>query len=280
MAQTAPAPHHSPPSDVSKRPKGILKNSNSYQHTSPDAHVSPTAEHPPSLPKHDLPAPAVPADRPQMPDRELSEKEITQMNTELNAGGHRRTSSATRTSLPRRQSSHHEQDGATQADENNMRLKWDEANLYLNEGQMGGKMKIDEPKTPFVRQSDPVLEDEDDMPGIDPNQLAVDELDMKKSPSEQKQKSKEDIPGLDLGEPEVAPHRRDSDGERRVTVGEQMDADDHGHHGEEQDNSMSSEEKEKHKKFEEMRKKHYEMKNVKNLLGHSADELEKLDDED
>ncbi|KAI7149666.1 hypothetical protein KC352_g28843, partial [Hortaea werneckii] len=71
-----------------------------------------------------------------------------------------------------------------------------------------------------------------------------------------------------------------SDGERRVTVGEQMDVDDHGHHGEEQGTSMSSEEKEKHKKFEEMRKKHYEMKNVKNLLGHSADELEKLDDED
>ena len=30
---------------------------------------------------------------------------------------------------------------------------------------------------------------------------------------------------------------------------------------------MTAEEREKHKKFEEMRRKHYEMKNVKNLLG-------------
>jgi protein phosphatase inhibitor 2 len=39
---------------------------------------------------------------------------------------------------------------------------------------------------------------------------------------------------------------------------------------------LSAEEREKHRKFEEMRKKHYEMKNVANLLGHP----ENLDDVD
>lgn len=249
---------------------GILKNSNSYQQTSPETRISPTSEAVPSLPQDTIPAPSV-AERPPMPNRELSEKEITQMNTELNAGGHRRTSSvAARGSISRRQSSQHEQDSAMTDSEGSMRLKWDEANLYLNEGQMGGKMKIDEPKTPFVRQSDPVLEDEEleDVPSIDPNQLNVDELDMKK-PAEQ-QKRKDEIPGLDLGEPELDTTLQqkggDSDGERRVTVGEQMDVDDHGRHGEDQAH-MSREEREKHEKFEQLRKKHYEMKNIKGLLG-------------
>lgn len=33
-------------------------------------------------------------------------------------------------------------------------LKWDEANIILTESQKGGKMKIDEPKTPYVRYED------------------------------------------------------------------------------------------------------------------------------
>ena len=41
---------------------------------------------------------------------------------------------------------------------------------------------------------------------------------------------------------------------------------------------MSAEEQEKHRKFEELRKKHYEMKNVANLLGH-PEELDELDDD-
>ena len=42
---------------------------------------------------------------------------------------------------------------------------------------------------------------------------------------------------------------------------------DGGRHGEEPGEEMSSEEKQKHEKFEQMRKKHYEMKNIKDLLG-------------
>lgn len=194
-----------------------------------------------------------------MPHRELSEKEITQMNTNINAGnGHRRNSSNPRGSMSRRQSS-----AEGQTDENEPRLKWDEANLYLNEGEMGGKMKIDEPKTPYAKQYDP-SEDEEEVSAINAQDLAVDELDMAKS-----KKTKEDeIPGLDIGGPEMeGMERHESDGERRVIVDSTMsDADDGRHDGETA--GMSREEQEKHKKFEEMRKKHYEMKDVKGLLGY------------
>ncbi|KAK5119902.1 hypothetical protein LTR85_007228 [Meristemomyces frigidus] len=278
MAQTAPAPHS--PAEVSKRPKGILKN-HSYQHESPEVRVSPTSERP-VFTQHE--SPAISAEpRPGMPNRELSEKEITQMNTELNAGGHRRTSSnPARGSMSRRQSN---QDGMMTDDgpeEHGQRLKWDEANLYLNEGQMGGKMKIDEPKTPYAKQYDPV-EDEEEISNINAHDIAVDELEMDKprSGSGSGKKSKEaDIPGLDLGEPELEPAtRRESDGDRKVVVDESMDVDDRGHHGEESDMNMSEEDKEKHRKFEEMRKKHYEMKNIKGLLGHS-EELDALEEDE
>jgi hypothetical protein len=158
MAHTATA--QDSPHEVSKRPKGndtaklqysyihshshlpgILKNTHSYQQTSPDARVTPTHE----SPSHshsaisDLPGPAITynndaANRPSMPNRGMSEKEIVQLNTELNAGeaGHRRTSSHTRNSMTRRQSSN-----SGSQDETNPRLKWDEANLYVNESQMG-----------------------------------------------------------------------------------------------------------------------------------------------
>lgn len=192
------------------------------------------------------------------------------MNTEINAGGaggHRRTSSNPgRGSMSRRQSNQDSTMTDGGFEESGMRLKWDEANLYLNEGQMGGKMKIDEPKTPYAKQYDPI-EDEDEIANINANDIAVDELEMDKSRSGKKSKEA-DIPGLDLGEPEMeAAPRRGSDGERKVIVDESMDVDDHGHHGEEGDVNMSVEDKEKHRKFEEMRKKHYEMRNVKGLLG-------------
>ncbi|KAI2474661.1 IPP-2 domain containing protein [Pyrenophora tritici-repentis] len=52
-----------------------------------------------------------------------------------------------------------------------------------------------------------------------------------------------------------------------------MDPADEGYHGELHPNA-TQEEVEKHRKFEELRKKHYEMKNVKDLLGHPEDEDE------
>lgn len=284
MAQTEPA-HHSPTA-TPKRPKGmyrcgywryrtgfdrlsgILKNSISHQHTSPEARLSPILTQPSPTALHDSPDA-----RPGLPSRELSEREITQLNTEINAGaGHRRNSSNPRGSLSRRQSGQSPHaDGIVEDGEHGMRLKWDEANLWLNEGQMGGKMKIDEPKTPFAKQYDPA-EDEEEISTLNAQELAVDELDMEKSKAHasgsSKKKLKEDeIPGLDLGEPEMDPkQRRLSDGDRRVTVDKHAE-DDGLSHGEDDEERMSREEKEKHRKFEAMRKKHYEMKNIKNLLG-------------
>lgn len=100
---------------------------------------------------------------------------------------------------------------------------------------------------------------------LDADDIIVDELDRKISPRMSRAKEDE-IPGLSLGEPEEAVPEND-ERERAVHVaGEQ-------HVG------LSTEEQEKHRKFEEMRKKHYEMKNVANLLGH-PEELDVDEDGD
>lgn len=192
-------------------------------------------------------------------DRDLTDKEITQMNTNINAGEGRRGSSVPRKSISRRQSETGNAEAASP------RLQWDEANLYLNESQMGGKMKIDEPKTPYAGQYDPTGEEEEDSPGIDAESLLVDEVDKKRM--QKKQARESEIPGLDLGEPQMGElNRTPSDGERRVVMDpEQMDVDG-ARHGEEPAD-MTSEERQKHRQFEAMRRKHYEMRNVKNLLG-------------
>ncbi|ORZ00699.1 hypothetical protein BCR43DRAFT_485655 [Syncephalastrum racemosum] len=53
------------------------------------------------------------------------------------------------------------------AENSDSRLKWDEANLEMNEGQKDSTMKIDEPKTPYIRydaEKDEVLNMPDDAP--------------------------------------------------------------------------------------------------------------------
>jgi len=248
----SPPPPGSPP----KRPRGILKKPSSYN----GAAVEPSA-----------PSPAfekvVSAERPEL-GRELSEKEVVLQNTLQNAGpaAHRRSSSAPR-GTPSRRHSHNQ----LLADENSPRLKWDEANLYLTEQQRDSTMKITEPKTPYAKQYD-YNEDEEEISQLNADDLVVDELDMAKG----KKPTKEDeIPDFELGEPEVAPleHSHTPESEKRVVV--DTDMSDQGHHGEEPPN-LSVEEREKHRQFERMRKRHYEMKNVKDLLGHPEDD----DDED
>jgi len=134
----------------------------------------------------------------------------------------------------------------------------------LTEQQRDSTMKITEPKTPYAKQYDPA-EDEEEMSQLNAGELVVDELDK----AQGKKPGKEDeIPDFDLGEPEVAQleHVHTPDSEKRVIV--DTDMADEGHHGEEPAD-LPAEEREKHRKFEEARKKHYEMKNVKDLLGYA-----------
>lgn len=133
-------------------------------------------------------------------------------------------------------------------------------------------MKIDEPKTPYAKRYEPE-EDEAEMRTLDADDLVVDELDRVGGG---RSRTKEDeIPGLELGEPEEA--IPDSlDGESRVSRSGSVKGDKQvvvdpaedglGGHGE--NVGWSAEEREKHRKFEEMRKKHYEMKDVKGLLAY------------
>lgn len=146
-------------------------------------------------------------------------------------------------------------------DENGPQLKWDEANLYLNEQNRDSTMKIDEPKTPYAKQYDPA-EDEEEVEMLNAQDLQVDELDAKP-----RRKPKiDDIPEFDLGQPEMEGRQAHTpESEKRVMVDPDTEADP-GYHGELLPNA-TQEEKEKHRKFEELRKKHYEMRNVKDLLG-------------
>lgn len=149
-------------------------------------------------------------------------------------------------------------------DENSPRLKWDEANLYSTELERDAKMKIDEPKTPYVKQYDPA-EDEEEIEALDTDNIVVDELDKAKGrKSSGAGTSKEAIPDLDIGEAEEPMERTQSDGEKRVMVDPGAD---HSAHGEEPEESMTAAERRKHQEFEERRKRHYEMHNVKDMLG-------------
>ncbi|KAF2801764.1 uncharacterized protein BDZ99DRAFT_217306 [Mytilinidion resinicola] len=242
---------HSPSPHV-ERPKGILKNS-SYQRST--SQTSPTSDAPPLQPVFS-------GARPDL-SRELSEKEIVLENTLKNAGAaaHRRSSSNPRGATSRRQSG----TVGAEADENSPRLKWDEANLYLTEQERDSTMKITEPKTPYARQYEP-SEDEEELQTLNAEDLVVDELDRAKV---QKKPRMDDIPDFDLGEPELeAGNSHTPDSEKRVIVDVDPNGEgESGHHGEEPLH-MTPEELEKHRKFEALRRKHYEMKNVKNLLGY------------
>ena len=131
-------------------------------------------------------------------------------------------------------------------------------------------MKINEPKTPYAKHYEPE-KDEEEMRTLDAADLKVDELDQVGGRSRTREA---EIPGLELGDPEDYPELQDDSdriskssitsakGDKQVVV---EPTNDMGAHGE--NVGLSAEEREKHKKFEEMRKKHYEMKDVKGLLG-------------
>ena len=165
------------------------------------------------------------------------------------------------------------------------RLKWDEANLYLTEQEKSSTMKIDEPKTPYAKHYEPE-EDEEEMRMLDAQELMVDEFDKVKAetPSGSSRASRSTkeagIPALELGEPEESfgsgigggeggriSRSGSVKGEKQVVVDPEADGE---HIPKDHDGNV------RHKEFEEMRKKHYEMKDIKGLLGFAALSLDVL----
>lgn len=243
---------------------GILKNNKSFS-TDPAA-AEPTVVIPavPSIPQPD------------------DTKELTLQNTLQNAGRRRSSSTTRRGSNVRRKSA------ASDHDENSPRLKWDEANLYLTEQERTAKMKIDEPKTPYAPHYDPTEDDEQIQMEeaqeslIDVQDLVVDELDeTTKGGHHKKGVSEEDIPDLELGEPEESlSAAADAAADPRVFRDRSMSMESHKSEKHVQvgpengdvpdaDHPMTTEEaQEKHRQFEKQRRQHYEMRNIKELLAY------------
>ncbi|ROT34583.1 hypothetical protein SODALDRAFT_329690 [Sodiomyces alkalinus F11] len=242
LVHHSPQPN-SPPGPAVQRPRGILKNS--FQKT-PSPPISPARE------------------------RSLSEKEITIANTQFNAG-RRSSSSGVRPVGSRRASSRassqYGDDDRQDPSQDSQRLKWDEVNLYLTEQERSSTMKITEPKTPYATHYDPAEDPSDEDEAMGGMGLDADRI----SPTNRRRLAGEDdIPAMSLGEPEEAIPESESGKEKQlkaVQVGDRG-RDDDGLHDEEELVGLSPEGREKHRRFEEMRKKHYEMKGVAHLLGH------------
>lgn len=160
-----------------------------------------------------------------------------------------------------------------------MRLKWDEANLYLAEQQKSSTMKITEPKTPYEYARDlPEDDDEEEEEdvAIDPRFVNVDELDKQKRAKKGARES--DIPGLELGDPEELGTTQVENDDLRIVRGGSLSREGstgsrekHVNVAAEEETPVgmpTREEMEKHRKFEEHRKKHYEMRDIKNRLGY------------
>ncbi|PYH98380.1 hypothetical protein BO71DRAFT_395334 [Aspergillus ellipticus CBS 707.79] len=257
--------------DAHRRPKGILKNSSTQVPQVAQVHETVTI--------------------PEASIDSVDTKELTLQNTLQNAGRRRSLSNARPGSSSRRQSLAHIHG---HPDDSSPRLKWDEANLYLTEQEKTAKMKIDEPKTPYAPQYDPA-EDEEELEGedslIDAQGVVVDELDKtRKAP--RKGMAEDDIPELELGEPEEAMNTdAHMTGGDRIVRERSLSNDSHrsakhvvvgageanGEPESGDDTLMTAGEAEaKHRQFEQHRKKHYEMRNIKELLAHP----ENLDEDD
>lgn len=181
-------------------------------------------------------------------------------NTQANTGHRRSSSAASRPAGSRRQSSRAPEDIDADATPE-MRLKWDEANLYLTEQERTSTMKITEPKTPYAKHYSPSEDDDLD---------------------EDISSSHNEIPGLSLGEPEEAvPDGEFTAAGRKQSKVHVSDDDATPLHDADADMlGMTPEEREKHRKFEELRKKHYEMSEAVGLLGHPEVVDEEMEDAD
>lgn len=145
-------------------------------------------------------------------------------------------------------------------------------------------MKITEPKTPFAQSYDPLEDpsDDDEIMGEGLGEPVTGDNYFKACSGNRGPGREENIPSLDLGGAEdslpveeLSPSKADGD-HRHVAV----HVDDAGSIGDDDEMvGMSPEEREKHRRFEELRKRHYEMRNVVQLLGH-PEVVEEDDDDD
>ena len=140
-------------------------------------------------------------------------------------------------------------------------------------------MKITEPKTPYqFGDGGAMQEEEEEDVAIDPRYVNVDEVEMQKkktNKSTAKKSRESDIPGLDIGDPEEegsdtggGSATMNDDNARIVRSGsaaseKHVSTED----VQEQVGMPTREEQEKHRLFEAQRKRHYEMGDVKGLLG-------------
>ncbi|ROW01875.1 hypothetical protein VMCG_05617 [Cytospora schulzeri] len=283
LEDTSPVSHSPPPLNA-KRPRGILKNS--YQKSPP---VSPLATTTTTATNAASPSPS------SFPmERQISEKELTIHNTQVNAG-HRRSSSAARpVGLVSRRQSSRTPSVADPSEEADPRIKWDEANLYLTEQERTSTMKITEPKTPYAKHYDPSEDpsDEDDDGDIEMGEGEGEAGSVGGGVKKQKRQhhhhrgqNEDDIPVMSLGEPEeevpvipadeVEMKKKHRGGGSAVHI----DDDNEGHDVDDEHVGLSPEELEKHRRFEQMRKQHYKMTSVVHQLGH-PEELDEIIDED
>ncbi|KAI0468080.1 hypothetical protein F4859DRAFT_224148 [Xylaria cf. heliscus] len=222
----SPEAIHSPPAPNARRPKGILKNS--FHKSPPESPVK---------------------------EKDISEKELTIINTQTNAGHRRSSSTASRPAGSRRRSSRTPSQSADDEMASSQRLQWDEANLYLTEQERTSTMKITEPKTPYARHYEPSEDEDDEMADGD------------------------QIPGFSLGEPEEeVPESEFALGRKPTKVHVNDDDATPNHDAENEFAGMTPEEREKHRKFEQLRKMHYRMGDVARILGH-PEEIDDLEDD-
>ncbi|KAK7205013.1 hypothetical protein BZA70DRAFT_278858 [Myxozyma melibiosi] len=154
------------------------------------------------------------------------------------------------------------------------RLKWDEANIYLTEQERTATMKITEPKTPYAASVDP-----SDLVDYDDNDEIIN-LTLNGINNGVGAKPSSDVPDLDLGEPEENYAAVPSE-ESRIIVDESAAAADEREEQANDENTEPTEtEEERHRRFEELRKKHYEMKDALKIAQALAKHPEDEEDED
>ncbi|KAJ3145929.1 hypothetical protein HDU89_006815 [Geranomyces variabilis] len=128
-------------------------------------------------------------------------------------------------------------------------IKWDEDNLLITEAGKGATMKIDEPKTPYIRYdsaNDMILGSSGSVPPLELSSAIEEAREQQGASSHHLHQTRA------RGSSDSDSHGSAS--RRRVSVDEWDD--------DSEDENMDPEEAEKHRKFEQLRASHYDMKSA------------------